>query len=914
MPPGVCRLLVWMVTSLSFFTSINTDRDCDVTFASTTTRTGKFYSPQWPLKYPDNKRCIYKFVGLTTERVKIRFSKFNLQGMSPECKFDFIDVYIQLTSINDPLLEAPMLGRFCGDNMQDDLPQLIISTKNIILIIFFSDSDKGDEGFEASFEFIDARTPVSPGICSYLISSQERSKGAILSPTYPGTYPDDLRCIYELRGSPGERIKLTFNDFSIFHGDDYCPFDYVIIKDGRPSMFPETIGVFCGKYDNITLFSSREFLYIEFVTRSGRVSFDETSLDNVADYKFDRRGFNISYEFSSKLIRFDIKKSPEATHVTGTECDVRIRSKGGSSGTIDSPGYPIFPRDTICRFYLDGEMNAGRLEKVKISFKDFVISGELPSCLEGSLGVTLEGHRRPDVINERFCGVLWPPNLTSKDPRMILNFNTNKATSARFMVDYQFLSDYGIPGRTIPGHEGECMFLFTSDDNSSGSFNSPRHPENYPPNIECVYIFQLRTNEKLLISFDSFSLGPERTPELKSPECLDTRDFLQLNERDNIQLGEGKYLMKARYCDLFPAPILAERELEWRFRSMQNSSSQGFLARYEFVAKEDIQKGCGNLIRSDGKGGVLKSPRFPLKYESRTYCEWKIVASKPHNKILIQLETFKTEGDMKTKGCKDAVLRIQKGRDMREICGTIEGDDLSKQAVESRDDTAILQFLTSANVLGFKGFQLTWTEIHVSVGACYGFKCKVTGFCISMDLRCNGLPNCGAGDNSDEVCTEKAGSRGSKEDNVQVIHIVIGTSISVFLAVLLLVCGVYHRKKFRPRDRDSPEGENVEVRYVAATSGSNTTDRLLTMDKPETRRSTIHAADQTELNDSMEISVNNKTEKGTQPDKNIHGNGQNDLRDNHTRTSNDHHPSTSTHAHTYPRQVPTPKVQKISIV
>lgn len=155
---------------------------------------------------------------------------------------------------------------------------------------------------------------------------------------------------------------------------------------------------------------------------------------------------------------------------------------------------------------------------------------------------------------------------------------------------------------------------------------------------------------------------------------------------------------------------------------------------------------------------------------------------------------------------------------------------------------------------------------------------------------------------------------GSKEDSVQVIHIVIGTSISVFLAVLLLVCGVYHRKKFRPRDRDSPEGENVEVRYVAATSGSNTTDRLLTMDKSETSRSTIHVAEQTELDDSREISVNNKTEKGTQPDKHFHGNGQNDVRENHTRTMNDHQPSTSTHAHTYPRPVQTPKVQKISIV
>jgi len=60
------------------------------------------------------------------------------------------------------------------------------------------------------------------------------------------------------------------------------------------------------------------------------------------------------------------------------ECDVRIRSTGGSSGTFNSPGYPLeFPKNTVCRFFLDGEMNAGRLEKVKVTFKDFSISGDL---------------------------------------------------------------------------------------------------------------------------------------------------------------------------------------------------------------------------------------------------------------------------------------------------------------------------------------------------------------------------------------------------------------------------------------------------------------------------------------------------------------------------------------------------------
>ncbi|XP_052810880.1 cubilin-like isoform X1 [Mya arenaria] len=952
MPPGLCRLLAWTATLWLLTDHVSTNRDCDVTFSSTTMKMGTFYSPNSPQMYPNNQRCVYKFVGLSSERVKIRFHKFNLQGMSPECKFDYMDIYMQLTSVSEPLLEAPMLGRFCGDDMQKDLPQLIISMNNIIILNFFSDADKGDEGFEGTFEFFDANiynigTPVAPGECNFRLESKERTRGFLLSPTYPGTYPDNLECSYEFRGMPGERIKLTFNDFSLFHGSDYCPFDYLLIMDGRAGRNAERIGVFCGKYENVTVFSSRENLYIKFVTRSGRVSFDEYSLDNNADYKFDRRGFNISYEFSTNVIRFDLRGTPEATHVPGSECDVRIRSTGGSSGTFQSPGYPSnFPKDTICRFSLDGEMNAGRLEKVKVKFKDFAISGVLESCLEGHLGVTFEGHRQPNKIDERFCGELWPPELISKDPRLILHFNTTGASKARFLAEYQFLSaqhpnnndfantDFAIAGLPIPGQK--CSFLFSSEHLPNGVFNSPRHPDNYPPNFECVYIFQLAPGEKLLISFDMFSLSPQNASsnshsDPHPPKCLNTTDYLQLNERSEHALLDNKYVYVSRFCgSKFPAPLLFDREVEFRFRSMRDSSNRGFKARFEFISRNDIQRSCVHTIHSDGKGGVLKSPRFPLKYESRTYCEWKIIASKPQNKILIQLETFKTEGDVNKDGCKDAVLRVQKGDEMREICGTIEADDLPREAVVSSDDIETIQFLTSSSALGFKGFQLTWTEIHISSGPCYGFKCKQTGYCISAELKCDHLPNCGPGDSSDEICPNKASSQGQKADSVQVVHIVIGTSISVFLAVLLLVCGVYHRKRFRPRDRQSSEAEQVEVRYVAATSGSNTTDRLLTLDKSDASRSSAQTPEKTEIDadHGVKVTVNN-----TPASENSSGHIGSQDYSNHqnaapavailpTAKENHHHdvpdasqPSTSTHMyHTHPRVVVTPKVQKISIV
>lgn len=144
---------------------------------------------------------------------------------------------------------------------------------------------------------------------------------------------------------------------------------------------------------------------------------------------------------------------------------------------------------------------------------------------------------------------------------------------------------------------------------------------------------------------------------------------------------------------------------------------------------------------------------------------------------------------------------------------------------------------------------------------------------------------------------------------MQVVHIFIGTSISVFFCVVLLICGVYHRKKFRPRDRHSPETDNVEVRYVAATSCSNTTDRLLTIDKSESSRSSAHTPDRMETErDHVRDHVGHNAEEKKVFDHDNSSNDQNSVRHNHTVVSQEK-PSTSNL-----RPVTAPKIQKVSIV
>lgn len=66
----------------------------------------------------------------------------------------------------------------------------------------------------------------------------------------------------------------------------------------------------------------------------------------------------------------------------------------------------------------------------------------------------------------------------------------------------------------------------------------------------------------------------------------------------------------------------------------------------------------------------------------------------------------------------------------------------------------------------------------------------------------------------------------------QVVHIAIGASLSSFFCIILVVCGLYHRKRLQPV-RTPPDDNHVEVRYVAASSSCNTTDRLLAIENPD---------------------------------------------------------------------------------
>ncbi|CAG5135827.1 unnamed protein product, partial [Candidula unifasciata] len=789
---------------------------CDKLFSyQSDVREGEFQSPGFPSHYPNGVSCKYKFIGRANQRVKIQFTQFNVHGRPPGCEHDFVNIYSQLKHETEDLLEAVMTGPFCGES-KEDLPKMVVSTYNFLVIWFYSNHEKSSGGFHGTWEFIDAVTSLSvhydmgtmaPNTCGYTIRSDHKDHGFIMSPTYPGIYSDNLYCYYKLHGRPGQRIKLVFEDFSLFYGGEYCPFDFLRIYDGFTKNKP-VIGTFCGSFNQTTvIFSTGEALWLDFVTGEGRLIF-AASNGASADYKFARRGFNISYTFSDQFVKL--------------ECDQRILSGKESNGTFVSPGYPAnFKQGIVCRYYMDGLMDEQNLEKVKVSFFDFNIPGNMPYCLLGYVGENEDGRLSDGSVKNKYCGSNDPPPITSVGPRMVITLNTTGAVQGgKFVARYTFITDYDVPGEQP--EEGKCRFLYNNVKTTQGTTNSPRHPNAYPSNLDCEYVFRPLIDHLISISFSSFTLSD-------SPSQLcDTGDYLAIYEDVGTFIKEN-FTLTEKYCGTtIPGPYMTSRLLKLVFHSDDRLSYIGFKATYRFIKKQDIDNTCSTyVINARGSGGIIMSPNYPNKYPPLTRCEWIIHASNRDHRILVEVSDLNLEGD-----CSEVAVRLFDDsasiRPMEVLCGKKKDDQVTDSYLSLADNFRIL-FLSSPSSLGANGFKLSWTEVYQGPAPsveCSGFRCVVNKYCISSTLKCNNEPNCGKGDDSDET------AECSRTSGIQILHIAIGTSISSFFCIILLICGFYHRRKFRS-DRAPADHDHVEVRYVSAPTGCNTTDRLLMEDRHE---------------------------------------------------------------------------------
>nr|XP_029716235.1 cubilin isoform X3 [Aedes albopictus] len=831
----VVRLFLPALLIVNMFTFLH--GECDQTFVSRSggPSNGTFSAPMLANPTNHSRQCLYIFLAGPGQRVDVTFTSFNLRGSPPDgsavgelpaCVHEYMDVYAEVQS-SDPaeLINSPFGGRYCGPIP----PRRRISLYRAIALSFYTDKNSTTPDiFEGRYAFINESEyeigqPVIGSPCSYVINFAQKRTGAIISPTYPGAYPKDMSCTYQFIGKPNQRVRIEFRDFDLFFGGPHCPFDYVRVFDGQDNT-SAVIGTYCGQQRNLVLYSSEQFLFVHFST-----------LQRTANTQ--NRGFKGIFEFSESFVKLDFIRENDGMHIRGSECDQKILSKKESTGYVYSPNYPFpYIPKVVCRYFVYGMQDAQNLERVKLEFSIFEIpKGEQKgdsNCTDGYLKVYLKGQEVADAYDKfdhELCGNEIPHAVISDGPRLVMVFSSGDFQGRGFKAKYTFETEYKIPGTAAP--DGTCSFTYRSTSRKKGEFNSPRYPSNYPSETNCSYVFLATMNEQVTIVFDHFKVkadGANTTfGAYGASVCFE--DWLEMY----VMYRDGSDRFLGRYCSLTaPGPVESPRGavgIRVVLHTDQENVASGFKARYIFETAKSVFGDCGGNYSGEDSG-IVASPNFPANYDApgkglaSRACNWYITARIGY-KIMLYFEYFAIEGEPATRGCAAAVLRLWLSPDSDmppiEMCG--EKPAMENWQYVTQGQTARISFTSADKAIGAQGFRIVWTEVQETpVGASstlsllcestYHWQCQISGFCLSERLRCDGVKNCGASDNSDEMhCTIII----PEEDHGALII----SCIAAASFLICLLCTLCHRKRKRRHHRQLGLHRNA-AHYDSTTSAT----------------------------------------------------------------------------------------------
>jgi len=517
---------------------------------------GQISSPRYPSNYPHNSRYEWTITTDIGRRISARFLDMDLESHS-SCAFDYVKLFDGNT------VEAPLLGTFCGIQT----PPIIISTGNLMHVVFQSDSSSSGRGFRLAwwayiyYPLYSTPAPFNTtqsGCGGNLTVTDTFTQ--LTSPGYPYGYANNLDCIWTLITAVGRSIVIQFTNMSL-EAHSYCSYDYVSIAEGSMDLTgTNQLGKFCGAVvPPNPIQSSTNLVMVRMRT----------------DSSVNRTGFALNYRAA---------------------CGSMIDSL---NGRVMSPNFPSnYPDSANCTWTI--RVPAGRT--VQARFTHFSIVGQTGQC-SGDVLEFFNGENRnsPSII--QLCGTSQnlPANIASSTNYLTVNFVSN--------------SD----GQTAQGFR----FIFTAVQDSCGGavtltsdipqtfISSPNYPLNYPHSVDCYWIISAPPNQRVRFQFvDTFAI-----------ESHDSCAYDYVELRDG---GTENAPVITKVCgNSLPANTqTSTSNFMWvRFRSDYSSNGAGFRANVTYSS-------CGGLFVT--QNGTIMSPSYPSYYGPNQDCEWFIQAPVGH--------------------------------------------------------------------------------------------------------------------------------------------------------------------------------------------------------------------------------------------------------------------------------------------
>ncbi|XP_034376137.1 CUB and sushi domain-containing protein 1 isoform X1 [Arvicanthis niloticus] len=357
-----------------------------------TQRRGTILSPGYPEPYGNNLNCVWKIIVSEGSGIQIQVISF-----ATEQNWDSLEIH------DGGDMTAPRLGSFSGTTV----PALLNSTSNQLCLHFQSDISVAAAGFHLEYKTVGLAACQEPALPSngikigdrYMVNDvlsfqcepgytlQGRShiscmpgtvrrwnypsplciatcggtltsmSGVILSPGFPGSYPNNLDCTWKISLPIGYGAHIKFLNFSTEANHDYLE-----IQNGPYHSSP-MMGQFSGPDLPASLLSTTHETLIRFYSdhsqnRQGfKLSYQAYELQNCPDPPAFQNGFMINSDYSvGQSISFEcypgyiLLGHPVLTCQHGTDrnwnypfprcdapCGYNVTSQ---NGTIYSPGFP----------------------------------------------------------------------------------------------------------------------------------------------------------------------------------------------------------------------------------------------------------------------------------------------------------------------------------------------------------------------------------------------------------------------------------------------------------------------------------------------------------------------------------------------------------------------------------------------